>query len=532
MDKIILTGSNLKIEDIVAIGLGDRKIELCEEALTRCYQSRRFLEQQLRSKKIIYGVNTSYGPMCNKIIPDDKLDELQINLIKSHAAGLGKPLRSCITLAAMVVRLNTLVKGYSGVRVELLRHMQKLINHGVAPYIPECGSVGASGDLVHLAHLALSVIGEGEVFFAGEIQDVKAVYQQIDMVPFKLKFKEGIALINGTSVMTAIAAFAVYDAKQVLNVGQITAAFAYEIFSGINDALDEDLHWLKPHPGQIAIAEQINKLIAGSKNIVTRDEIHKAVYQKETGHEVFETNTVVQDAYSLRCTAQILAPAKETIDNVAKVVECEANSANDNPLIFPEKNKIIHGGNFHGQSIGCAMDMLSIAICIICGLSERRTNKLVDRNLNLGLPEHLIIGTAGLSMGLMGAQYLATSTTAENRQLANPVSTLSISCNASNQDVVSMGTIAARKALQSVDNAKHILTVEVLADLQALSLRNASTMGCGINNVYQILLPYFSAYDNSRVLHNDLVKLRAILFDRNLFNNLSHFVTKGFFEVK
>ncbi len=223
----------------------------------------------------------------------------------------------------------------------------------------------------------------------------------------------------------------------------------------------------------------------------------------------------------MRCTPQVLAPVAEAIDNAVTTVETEANSSNDNPIIIPEQKKIIHGGNFHGQSIGFAMDMLCMAVATLCTLSERRINKYLDKNLNEGLPEHLIPGTIGLTMGFMGAQYLATSTTAENRQLANPVSTNSISCNASNQDVVSMGTVAARKAFKAISNAKHVMTLEVLAVLQALSFRNADSLGRGTGRVYKLLNAEFSVYDNERVFHEDLVKFRKLLFSSQLFDDLS-----------
>ena len=252
--------------------------------------------------------------------------------------------------------------------------------------------------------------------------------------------------------------------------------------------------------------------------------MHDLIRQQKTADgPVFETSINVQDVYSVRCTPQILAPVAEAIEEAVRVVETEANSSNDNPIIIPEKKKIIHGGNFHGQSIGFAMDMLCVALATLCTLSERRTNKYLDRNLNEGLPEFLIPGTLGLTMGFMGAQYLATSTTAENRQLANPVSTNSISCNASNQDVVSMGTVAARKAFKSVSNAKHIVTLEILADLQALSFGHADRLGRGTAKIYELLNKEFSVYDNSRIFHEDLVRFRKLLFSSQLFDDLSSY---------
>jgi histidine ammonia-lyase len=526
MDKrpaVVLTGSDLTVEDIVAIGKGDKRVAIDPAALARCRESRAFLTGEIEAKRIIYGVNTSFGPMCNKIISDSDIEALQVNLIKSHAAGLGDPIKPYIALAVLAVRLNTLVKGFSGVRTELVELMAAMVNKGIAPYIPECGSVGASGDLVHLAHVALAIIGEGRVFVKKELCDAAAALAAAGLSPLRLSYKEGIAIMNGTSAMTAIAAFALFGAKKLLRLACVNAAFAIEIFGGIDDAFDEDLHEVKPHPGQKAIAETIRRLYAGSKNITLRKDMHDIIRRQQTEGRVFETSINVQDVYSIRCTPQILAPVSEALSAAAKTIEIEANSSNDNPIIIPKKKKIIHGGNFHGQSVGFAMDMLCMAVAEMCTLSERRLNKLLDKNLNEGLPEHLIVGTVGLTMGFMGAQYLATSTTAENRQLANPVSTLSISCNASNQDVVSMGTVAARKAFKAVSNAKHVLTLEMLAQLQALSLRNAKTMGRGTTRVYKELKTHFTVYDNTRVFHEDLVKFRKVLFSSQLFDDLEKY---------
>lgn len=517
---IVLNGSDLTIEDIVAIGVGDKQVALDPAAILRCRASRSFLEEEVAARRIIYGVNTSFGPMCNKIIEDAEIEALQVNLIRSHAAGLGDPLPSYVSNAIMAVRLNTLVKGYSGVRIELLEFMQEMVNRGIAPYIPECGSVGASGDLIHLAHLSLTIIGEGKSYYQGELHGTAALFARLAITPMVLSFKEGIALMNGTSAMTALAAFALFGAKKLLRISCVTGAFALEIFGGIDDAFDEDLHLVKPHPGQLQIAETIRNLYAGSGNITLRKDMHELIRGHQTGEAVYETTINVQDVYSIRCTPQILAPVIEAIEAATRVVETEANSSNDNPIIVPEKKKIIHGGNFHGQSIGFAMDSLCMAMATLCNLSERRTNKFLDKNLNEGLPEFLIPGTLGLTMGFMGAQYLATSTTAENRQLANPVSTNSISCNASNQDVVSMGTVAARKAFKSVSNAKHVVTLEILADLQALSFRNADRLGTGTGRIYTILNKEFEVYDNKRVFHDDLVKFRKLLFSSQLFDDL------------
>lgn len=516
----LLNGNALTIADIVAIGIGDKKVALCETALQVCAASRTFLEEEIAARKIIYGVNTSFGPMCNQIIEDNQIEALQANLIRSHAAGLGDPLKPYIALAVVAIRLNTLVKGYSGVRLELLTFMRDLINHGIAPYIPECGSVGASGDLIHLSHMALPIIGEGNVYYKNQLRTTADVFHELGITPLKLSYKEGIALINGTSAMTALAAFALFGARKLFNLACVTGAFSLEIFGGIDDAFDADLHFVKPHDGQLAVAAVIRSLYAGSGNITLREDVHSRVREQQKDGVVYETSINVQDVYSVRCTPQVLSPVAEALDYAERVITIEANSSNDNPIIIPAKRKIIHGGNFHGQNIGFAMDSLAIAIATLCNLSERRINKYLDKKLNEGLPEHLIPGTVGLTMGFMGAQYLATSTTAENRQLAGPVSIHSISCNASNQDVVSMGTIAARKAFKSVSNAKHILTLEVLAVLQALSFRNAEGLGRGTGKIYSLLNTEFQVYDNTRIFHDDLTRFRKLLFSSQLFDSL------------
>ncbi len=519
---VILTGGDLTANDIVAIGIGDKRVALDEDALERCRASRRFLEEEVAQRRIIYGVNTSFGPMCNKIINENEIKALQVNLIRSHAAGLGDPIKPYIALGILAVRLNTLVKGYAGVRVELLELLRDMVNLGIAPYIPESGSVGASGDLIHLAHMALAVIGQGKVYYQKRLCPAEEAFQSAGLTPMELSFKEGLALINGTSAMTGIGAFALFGARKLLNIACVTAAFGIEIFGGIDDAFDEDLHEVKPHPGQVAIAATIRDLYRGSGNIIPRASVHDQISRARPSDDlVYETSINVQDVYSLRCTPQILAPVWEAIEMVTKTLEVEANSSNDNPIIIPDKKKVIHGGNFHGQSIGFAMDMLCIAVSELCTISERRLNKLLDKKLNEGLPEQLIPGTVGLTMGFMGSQYLATSTTAENRQLANPVSTLSISCNASNQDVVSMGTVAARKAFKAISNAKHVVTLEMLADLQALSFRNAERLGRGTRAVYEKLLPHFQVYDDQRIFHEDLVKFRKLLFSSQLFDDLA-----------
>ena len=525
---IVLTGNDLSFSDITAIGRGKAPVALDPDALKRCAASRDFLEKAIGDKKVIYGVNTSFGPMCNKIIHEDEIEALQENLIISHAAGLGDALDPRITLGILAVRLNTLAKGYSGVRLDLLHLMKDMINAGIAPFIPECGSVGASGDLIHLAHMSLAPMGKGKVHHKGEWKNAAQALSETGLSPIRLSFKEGLALINGTAAMTGIAAFALADAQKLINLACVSAAFAIEIFGGIDDAFAPDLHRLRPHPGQLAVAHTVKTLYRGTRNLSLRSRIHDQVRvqedRKTQNQIVYETDITVQDVYSLRCTPQVLAPVKEAFDAAVATLEIEANSTNDNPVVLPEKQTIIHGGNFHGQSIAFAMDSLSMALSTLCNLSERRTNKLFDRNLNLGLPEHLIAGEPGLTMGFMGAQFLTTSTTAEIRQLAGPMGIHSISCNASNQDVVSMGTVAARKALNITNKAKHVLSLEIMADLQALNFRHSQGLGRGTGKLFELLNEKFEVYDNTRIFHEDLSSLETRLFSGDLFQDLAPYL--------
>ncbi|MGA2141051.1 MAG: aromatic amino acid ammonia-lyase, partial [Brevinematales bacterium] len=293
LNTVVLDGNSLTIDDIVSIGKGGKTVALDGKSLESCALSRQYLLKKVEEANIIYGVNTSFGSMCNKIINNDSIELLQENLIRSHAAGLGEALPDAIALAAVAVRLNSLIKGYSGVRVELLEFMKELINNGIAPYIPTRGSVGASGDLIHLSHLALMIIGEGQVFYRGSIMKASVALDKCNLKPFKLGLKEGIALINGTSVMTAISAFAVYDAKQALAVECIAAAFSIEIFNSISDFLDVTLHRLKPHRGQIRIACILRELVSGSGNVVNRADLHEIIREESSPDKdcsVFETS--------------------------------------------------------------------------------------------------------------------------------------------------------------------------------------------------------------------------------------------------
>ncbi|MCL2844033.1 MAG: aromatic amino acid ammonia-lyase [Chitinivibrionia bacterium] len=513
---VVLDGNSMSIDNVVTLGDTDAQILLSEEALILCSKSRKVLEEAVNAKQIIYGVNTSYGPMCNKIISNSKLEQLQVNLLRSHSAGMGPILPYNICKSTFAIRINCLAKGFSGIRPELLGFMEKVFNAGIAPVIYENGSVGASGDLIHLAHLGLGLIGEGDLYLNGEVMPAKIAFEKVGLEPIRLSYKEAISIMNGTSAMSAIACFAIHKARKLFNAQILSLAFAMEIFGGCEDAFDTALHEIKPHEGQILVAEKIQHLLAGSRNVRNLHDYNNSHRCENTANAVVEVLQDVQDVYTLRCSPQVLAVLYDAIKYAQKVLLTEINSSNDNPLIIPEGKKILHGGNFHGQSVSFAMDSLRIAVSTLCNISERRLNKLLDKNLNGNLPENLAAGDIGLEMGFMGAQYLAVSTTAENRQLAAPMSVNSISSNENNQDIVSMGTVSARLALKSVQNAELVQTMEILADLQALSFQDTEKMGVRIKKVYDKFSESYTQYNCTRIFREDLVRFRDIIFEKTV----------------
>lgn len=453
----------LNLEDFFEVLFEGTKIELDQALLDRMQESFDFLREFSRNK-IIYGVNTGFGPMAQYRINEKDQLQLQYNLIRSHASGSGKPLEPLYVKALMLARLHTLSLGKSGVHISVAKTMEQLINKEITPLIFEHGGVGASGDLVQLAHLALVLIGEGEVFYKGERTNTKEVFEQENITPVKVKLREGLALINGTSAMTGIGIVNVIYAKRLLNWSVFCSSAINEIVQAYDDHLSSELNASKLHSGQQKIAAQMRKHLKDSK--LTRDRNEHLYNSKADKNTYFEEK--VQEYYSLRCVPQILGPVLDSIENTAKILIEEVNSANDNPIIDVETRHVYHGGNFHGDYVALEMDKLKLVITKLSMLCERQLNYLLNSKLNDILPPFVNLGKLGLNFGMQGSQFAAVSTTAENQALSNSLYIHSIPNNNDNQDIVSMGTNAANMTKKVIDNAFEVISVELVTIMQAL----------------------------------------------------------------
>ncbi len=505
MHQVQIDGETLTIEDVVKVACQNVKVQIPEDVKTRVKRCREVLEELLEKGETVYGVNTGFGALSNTRISRQELRQLQTNLIRSHSAGVGKPLSREIVRATMLLRANTLAKGYSGIRLETLETLVEMLNKGVHPVIPSKGSVGASGDLAPLSHMVLVLIGEGEAEYQGKVMCGKEAMEKAGIKPIQLDFKEGIALNNGTQLMTAVAALTVHEAETLIKNAEIAAALTTEALLGVSDALDEKIHKVRPHEGQAATAKNIKALIAGSKLV-------------QTGKEAVAKNDRPHDPYSLRCAPQVLGAARDAIAYVRRVVEVEINSATDNPLVFPEEKTCLSGGNFHGQPLSLAMDMLGIALTIVGNISERRIARLLDEKLNKGLPPFLTPpqSKSGLNSGLMTAQYTAAALASENKILAHPACVDSIPTSANFEDFVSMGTTAAQKAMQILENTEHIIAIELLCAAQAVEYRGPEKLGIGTMKAYKALRKMVPPLTTDRALSGDIEKIKQAIKNETL----------------
>ena len=460
---MLIIEKELELSDFYNVLFKNDKIELGQSIIERVNKSHQFLKE-FSENKVIYGVNTGFGPMAQYKIADADRLQLQYNLIRSHASGTGEPLEAKYVKAAMLARLNTLCLGNSGVHPSVVELMIELINRDIIPLIYSHGGVGASGDLVQLAHLALVLIGEGEVFYKGKLTPTAEVFELENLSPIKVVIREGLALMNGTSVMTGIGIVNTIYSQKLLSWMIDCSVAINEIVCTYDDHLSVELNQTKKHKGQQKIAKIMREALSDSKLTKSRED---HLYSGNgNGTSIFKDK--VQEYYSLRCVPQILGPVLDTLKGVKKIMIEEVNSANDNPIVDVEKKHVYHGGNFHGDYISLEMDKLKLVVTKLSMLSERQLNYLLNHKLNDILPPFVNLGTLGLNFGMQGVQFTATSTTAENQTLSNPMYVHSIPNNNDNQDIVSMGTNAALITKKVIENAFEVVAIELITVIQAI----------------------------------------------------------------
>lgn len=447
---IRIDGETLTLEEFDRVARLRKRVELSAPAAEKIRRCRSVLEEFLHSDKPHYGVNTGFGALAQRRIEKKDLKLLQRNLIHSHTAGVGPWLPADIVRGVILLRANVLAKGYSGVRLEVVQLLLDLLNKDIVPLIPSKGSVGASGDLAPLSHLAMVLIGEGEVICQGLEMNAAAALKKTGLRPLELLEKEGLALINGTQVMTAIGIFNLLEAENLVKAADIAGAMTFEAQLGSPTPFYEEIQEVRRHPGQMESARNIMRLIKDSPLWISHQGKKK-----------------VQDAYSVRCIPQVHGAVRDTLRHVRRVLEIETNSATENPLVFPDKKIILSGGNFHGEPVAFAMDFLAIAMTELGNISERRIDRLINPASNMGLPNFLVADN-GLNSGFMIAHVTATALASENKSLAHPAAVDNIPTSANQEDHVSMGTIGARKTREIIANVRHILAIELMAAAQAL----------------------------------------------------------------
>lgn len=499
METLILNGQPLSLREIEAVSLAACAVTIAPDALSRVAESRALIEGILAAGETVYGVNTGFGKLSDVSIPPDRLAELQINLVRSHAGGVGQPLSEAESRAMLLLRANVLAKGFSGVRPDLLKLLVALANAGVHPVIPEKGSVGASGDLAPLAHLALVVIGEGEAFYRGERIAGGEALRRAGLEPLRLTAKEGLALLNGTQAMTAVGALAVARARRVAQLCDLAGAMSLEALMGTPAAFDTRIHLARPHAGQIASAAHLIRLLEGSEI----RESHR------------EHDSRVQDAYCLRCMPQVHGAVRGVLEHVSGVLEIEAGSATDNPLIFPDHfsktrdhGVVISGGNFHGAPLAYAFDYVALAVTDLAGITERRIDRLLNPDINEGLPAFLSTDP-GLSSGFMMAQIVAAALINECQVLSHPSSTGSIPTDGGKEDHVSMGMTGAIKLRQIVEHAERIVAIELMCAAQALDFRSPLKSSPEIERARAVVRSVVPRLERDRVLAPDIEALSA-----------------------
>lgn len=491
----IISSKNLSYSDLQKIMTADARLILSADSKQKIQRSREYLDQKIASStEPIYGINTGFGSLYNKNIPKDQLEKLQENLVLSHACGMGAQVPHELVRLMMFLKIQSLAYGYSGVQVETVERLIAMFNENILPGIYEMGSLGASGDLAPLAHLALPLIGEGEAYFQGKNQSSNSILKSLGWEKLHLKSKEGLALLNGTQFMSAYGSWCILHSHRQLKFANLIGALSLDAFDGRIEAFDEDVHRIRPHAGQTKVAKEIKQLLNGSE-IISQKKKH------------------VQDPYSFRCIPQVHGASEDTLQFVSQTFLTEINSVTDNPNVFSEEDKIISAGNFHGQPLALALDFLSIAMAEIGNISERRTYQLISGARDL--PNYLV-ADPGINSGLMIPQYTAASLVSQNKQYCTPASADSIVSSNGQEDHVSMGANAATKTYRVVNNIYSILAIELLTATQALQFRRPLKTSPVLENFVNTFRKHVSFIESDRFLHNDLVKAEKFLKEYNL----------------
>lgn len=497
MKKIVLGIDGMKLEDLAAIARHGAKVRLARESERRIAASRALVESWLRDGRIIYGVTTGFGALADVKIGPHAAGLLQQNILLSHSAGVGDELPAEAVRAMMALRIKELARGHSGIRLSTVQRLVELLNLGVTPVVPEKGSVGACGDLAPLAHMCLPLIGLGEAYYRGRRMSGAQALSACGLGPLKLEAAEGLALVNGTQMTTALGGLAAWDAIDLCKAADIAAATSLEVLMGSRVQFDPRIHRVRPHPGQALAAGNMRRLTAHSQIVSSH---------KDCGR--------VQDAYTLRCSPQVHGAARDGVAYAAKVMETEMNSSTDNPLIFAASEDFVLGGNFHGQPVGVALDFLAIAVSCLANISERRIERLVNPQLS-GLPAFLV-SEGGLNSGLMLAQYTAASLVSENKVLAHPASVDSIPTSANREDIVPMSALSARKCTEVVKNARLVIAIELLCAAQALDLFTNLKPGRGTLAAYHAIRSTVPHLDKDRILSGDINTIKDLIMRGDL----------------
>jgi histidine ammonia-lyase len=489
---ITLDGNSLTLDQVAAVVWQRAEVSLAPAALTRIADARRVVEQIIEQERVVYGINTGFGKLATVTIPRRDIQQLQLNLVRSHCCGIGDPLSEAETRAMMLMRVNVLAKGFSGVRPVVAETLVKMLNANVLPVVPAKGSVGASGDLAPLAHLALATLGEGEIMYQGQRLPAREVLRRAGIEPLQLEAKEGLALLNGTQGMTAVGGLALLRAKELADVADVAGAMSLEALHGTVVACDPRIQAVRPHTGQRLVAERLIELTRDSQIMASHRDCPR-----------------VQDAYSLRCMPQVHGAVRDVMAHVEKLLEVEINSATDNPLVFADSGDVVSGGNFHGEPVALALDYLAMAVAELGAISERRIERLVNPDLS-ELPAFLT-PTPGICSGMMLFQIAAVSLCGENKVLAHPASVDSLPTDGNKEDHVSMGMTSALKLRQIVENVASILAMELICAAQGLDFLAPLKPGRGTQHAYETVRSLVPPLQEDRVWSPEIERVRAAL---------------------